>query len=443
MSDPSPPTASVARWEAPWQAPQGLRPRRPHLAPRLDPLEQAVTAVLDLDVDSTPPRQLADEVVALFRQVDRLTAAALDRLARVDAHGVAASESGTTTASWLRHHTGLPSGASSDLVRAARVVRERLPATRQALRSGEVTAQHARTICRTVHLVDTHSRPEVAAQAAAAVEDVLLTVAKAVDAGSLTGFATRVRQVVDPQGALADAARAHDRRWLTTATTLDGMVSVDGLLDPESGSLVLTALSAASGRRGPDDRRGAPQRRADALVEVCQHALDSGAAPQQGGVRPHLLVTAPLAALTGSPDSPTSAVPEAAWTGPLTVAATRRIACDASVTRIVLDPDSLPLDVGRSTRTVPAHLRHALLVRDGGCVAEGCDRPPAWTEAHHVVHWAEGGATALDNLVLLCRAHHRTAHEGDWHFVQMGTRWRLVPPPGRTPAPSADAGADQ
>jgi hypothetical protein len=155
-------------------------------------------------------------------------------------------------------------------------------------------------------------------------------------------------------------------------------------------------------------------------------------------------VTAPLSAITGCPATAAADGPEAAWTGPLTAAAARRVACDASVTRIVLDPDSLPLDVGRSTRTVPPHLRHALVVRDGGCVAEGCDRPPAWTEAHHVVHWAEGGTTALDNLVLLCRAHHRTVHEGDWRFAQLGTRWRLIPPPGAAPAAtSADAGTDQ
>ena len=120
----------------------------------------------------------------------------------------------------------------------------------------------------------------------------------------------------------------------------------------------------------------------------------------------------------------------------------------------MLDPDSLPLDVGRSTRTVPPHLRHALLVRDGGCVAEGCDRPPAWTEAHHVVHWAEGGATALDNLVLLCRAHHRKVHEGGWQFEQVGCALATRPPArlttGVTASPghrrgrsSADAGTDQ
>ena len=117
-----------------------------------------------------------------------------------------------------------------------------------------------------------------------------------------------------------------------------------------------------------------------------------------------------------------------AWTGPLTDTAVRRLACDAEITRVVVDPPSQPLDVGRATRTVPSQLRNALIVRDRGCVAEGCDRPPAWTEAHHVVHWAEGGNTALDNLVLLCRTHHRKVHDAGWEFSRIGDMWRLVPP---------------
>jgi hypothetical protein len=216
------------------------------------------------------------------------------------------------------------------------------------------------------------------------------------------------------------------------------MVAIDGMLDAEAGALVLTALAAASAPRGPDDRRSAPQRRADALVEICGTSLDHGQLGNGSVVRPHLLVTAPLQALTPTaPRRPgdvtaserTDGVGEVAWTGPLVDEALRRLACDASVRRVLLDPDSLPLDVGRSTRSVPAHLREALAVRDRGCVAEGCDRPTAWTEAHHVVHWAEGGRTALDNLVLLCRMHHRKVHEGRWQFTRIGTAWRLTPPP--------------
>jgi hypothetical protein len=410
-------------------------------APRLAPLLAAIDRVADLDIASTSPRLLADETLLLLRLADRLGGLALARLATVDRHGVAPREAGTSTASWLRHHAGIASGAASDLVRTGRALNDVLPATGAALQSGSITVQHARTIARTARLVEERTHPDHQADAVAEAECVLLDVARAVDAGSMTGFASRVRQVVDPDGTLADANRAHERRWLSAATTVDGMVSIDGLLDREAGAIVLTALSAASSPHGVDDHRSAGQRRADALVEICDLVLDHGQLGQVAGVRPHLLVTTP-ADVVGLPHRPGQLqVPEAEWTGPLPREATRRLACDAEVTRILLSPDSLPLDVGRSTRVIPSHLRHALTVRDGGCVAEACDRPPAWTEAHHVVHWAEGGRTALDNLVLLCRAHHRKVHDDGWEFRQVDGVWRLVPPgdrrslqPGQSPS---------
>lgn len=431
-------------------SPTGLRPRSLPVAHRLAGLVAAVDAAQTLPSSTTPPRRLADEVVVLFAMVSRLHAMALARLARVDAHGVAALESGSSTASWLRHRTGLPSGQASDLVRTARTLHSSLPSTETALREGEITVHHARTIARTARLVEDQLGASAGEGGIADVERVMLDVGRAVDAGSLAGFATRVRQVVDPEGALTDANRAHERRWLSTATTLDGMVSIDGLLDPEAGALVLTAFASATAPRGPDDRRSAGQRRADALVDVCAHALDTGRAATSAGVRPHLLVTTPLTAITGDRNAacPLVETAEAAWTGPLTDAAVRRLACDAEITRVVVDPPSQPLDVGRATRTVPGHLRHALIVRDRGCVAEGCDRPPAWTEAHHVVHWAEGGSTALDNLVLLCRTHHRKVHDAGWEFSRISDMWRLVPPQENRPgtvqlaSTSADTGPD-
>jgi hypothetical protein len=89
-----------------------------------------------------------------------------------------------------------------------------------------------------------------------------------------------------------------------------------------------------------------------------------------------------------------------------------RIACDASIMRVVMAGPSQPLDVGRKTQIVPYHLRRALALRDRGCRFPTCDRPPPWSDAHHVVHWSDGGITALENLVLLCRHHHRLVHEG-------------------------------
>jgi HNH endonuclease len=79
---------------------------------------------------------------------------------------------------------------------------------------------------------------------------------------------------------------------------------------------------------------------------------------------------------------------------------------------VVTDGASQPLDVGRRTKVVPPPLRRAVTVRDGECRFPGCDRPPGWCDAHHVQHWADGGPTALENLVLLCRRHHRLIHRG-------------------------------
>ena len=84
--------------------------------------------------------------------------------------------------------------------------------------------------------------------------------------------------------------------------------------------------------------------------------------------------------------------------------------CDCSVARVVLSGRSEPLDVGRRTPAVPASMRRAVIVRDRHCRFPGCDRPQSWCDAHHVVHWTNGGSTALNNLVLLCRRHHRLIH---------------------------------
>jgi hypothetical protein len=97
----------------------------------------------------------------------------------------------------------------------------------------------------------------------------------------------------------------------------------------------------------------------------------------------------------------------------------RRIACDASISRIVMGPRSEPLDVGRRTPVVPAGLRRAVVARDGLCRFPGCDRLDVWCDAHHVVHWADGGVTALGNLVLLCRRHHRMVHGSDGFGLSM------------------------
>ncbi|KQM02903.1 HNH endonuclease [Frankia sp. CpI1-P] len=97
----------------------------------------------------------------------------------------------------------------------------------------------------------------------------------------------------------------------------------------------------------------------------------------------------------------------------------------------MLDPASVPLDIGRSTRVVPPHLRRALAARDRGCTFPGCDRPPSWCEAHHVIHWTHSGITALHNLVLLCGHHHRQVHHDGWTILFTDTGHPAYIPPWR------------
>jgi hypothetical protein len=108
--------------------------------------------------------------------------------------------------------------------------------------------------------------------------------------------------------------------------------------------------------------------------------------------------------------SSVSGIAELEHSGPVGASIARQVACDSALTRIVMGPGSEPLDVGRKTQVVPPAIRRALVARDRGCRFPGCDRPPGWCDAHHVVHWADGGSTSLGNLALLCRRHHRLIH---------------------------------
>ncbi|WP_248840652.1 HNH endonuclease signature motif containing protein [Frankia sp. AgKG'84/4] len=206
------------------------------------------------------------------------------------------------------------------------------------------------------------------------------------------------------------------RRFSLTDTPW-GTTLIHGELDAEGAALLRTALDGLAapspGEDGAPDRRSPTRRRADALVELVGRALGAGVVPTSGGVRPHLLVTVPWATLLAGGKE----LAETSWGLPLPRGVLNRLSCDAEVTRILLDPQGVPLDVGRTTRTIPPALRRALAVRDRGCVFPGCDRPPSWCEGHHVIHWPCGGVTALHNLVLLCGTHHRRVHHDGWDIV--------------------------
>jgi hypothetical protein len=287
---------------------------------------------------------------------------------------------------------------------------EEMPVTREALEAGDISFSGVKVLVAT---------REVDPEAFARSEETLVGAARIHSVSDLGRVAAYWRQAVEHEHAAEGEEKRREQRRLHASVSLLGMVRVDGNLDPETGEALLTALGAvldAEARSGGGDARTPAQRRADALGEVCHQWLDGAGRPTVAGERPHVTVTVGAEALGASPS-------ELDHVGPVSPETTRRIACDASVMRVVMSGRSEPLDVGRRTPVVPPAMRRAVIVRDRHCRFPGCDRPHSWCDAHHVVHWADGGDTAVPNLVLLCRRHHRMVHDrGDFRSEMLDGR---------------------
>jgi len=233
--------------------------------------------------------------------------------------------------------------------------------------------------------------------------------------GRFRDFCHHMRHAADPEAYAAEQAQAVEARSLTLSTGEGGMLWVRGVLDPEGGAVLRTALEPLARRTGKGDDRKRDRRLADALVELGHHSLDSGQVPQRASQRTHLQVTTTLETLLQRAGSPAA---DLEFSLPISAKAVERLACDCNVTRILLGSDSMVIDVGRSKRVVSPSQKRALNVRDKGCRFPGCDRPATWTSGHHLVHWIKGGGTDLPNLVLLCYRHHWMVHEGGWQLIK-------------------------
>ena len=181
--------------------------------------------------------------------------------------------------------------------------------------------------------------------------------------------------------------------------------------------------------------------RADALVAIADSFLATGPAARTGGDRHQILVHVDVATLTGADESGRCELEHGA---PLAPETARRLACDASIVRL-LERDGKPLTIGRKSRSIPPALRRALRTRDRGCRFPGCGSR-RFLDAHHIEHWARGGASDLDNLVHLCGAHHRLLHEGGFHIERrpdgklIFRRHRRAPDPRLPARPERPAG---
>jgi hypothetical protein len=346
-----------------------------------------------------PDARLEEDFDELQRAGDQLEVERLRRLAEIDRRRVFERHGSLSTVSWLAGRFRMAWGAAREHVRMARGLRE-MPETRRALEEGAVSMSAARV------LVNARDADPGAFQGA---EHQLVEAARIHTMGDLNKVAAYWQQAAEREAGLEGEEKLRERRRLHASATFMGMVRVDGDLDPETGEAFLTALRAVmdvDARSGGKDERTPAQRRADALYELCRQWLDQSDRPKVAGERPHVMVTVGAEVLRDREGQPS----EMTHTGPVNPETARRMACDASLRRVVMAGPSEPLDIGRRTSVVPPALRRAVVMRDRHCRFPHCDKPEQWCDAHHGIHWADGGPTAASNLVLLCRPHHRECH---------------------------------
>jgi hypothetical protein len=344
------------------------------------------------------------DIEAVCRIAERAEALKLRELRRYERSGEWRAEGFLSAASAIRNRCNMAHGAATAALQLGEKL-EQLPETAAAFAAGEISRQHVTAIA------DACTPERI--DALREVEFELVSLARQAKPKAVRAVVRRLADSLDgDDGASEDEAQLARRR-LHASVSIGGMVVTDGQFDPEGGEIYLTALKAEmEADRQKNDARTPAMRRADALINICKRSLDSGEIKGTGGVRPHVTIVADAAELErrGGADIVEQVRADAAHVGRLSTATLRRITCDCGISRVITDGPSVVLDVGRTTRTIPAALRRALLVRDRHCQGKGCDRPGAWCDVHHIQHWVDGGPTNLENTKLLCRRCHIDEH---------------------------------
>ncbi|HEX4755631.1 MAG TPA: DUF222 domain-containing protein [Candidatus Dormibacteraeota bacterium] len=364
--------------------------------------------VAPADVDAAADDSLAADLLLKRAVINRLELDFARDAARFEASYTEAAYVNPSAVSWLRENANMTSHAAATAVCAGEHA-ERLQRSAAALVEGRIGFAHFGWMASTARAIQ-------ASGSATAVFDErrLLGQAETLSVQRFRTVCDHLRHAADRAAFLEEQGATREQRSLTLTAFEGGCVALHALLDPEGGALLRTALDPLARRLGRDDLRARQHRYADALVELCAHRLDAGQVPATASQRSHLQVTTTVETLRDLRGAPAG---ELEFAGLVAARTVQRLACDATITRVLVDAPSQVIDVGRSERVVPGALRRALNARDGGCRWPGCDRPPSWTSAHHVVHWSHFGPTDQDNLVLLCRHHHWCVHEGGWMLV--------------------------
>ena len=357
--------------------------------------------------------EVAQQLQHVLHQSDLLQLQAAQLAARFAATDEYDEQGYASAIDWIRFNCHATSNVAADLLAVGKNL-ERLPESAQAVARGEIGFAHVKAMARTAVAVGARFD-----------EVTLLEKARESSPGKFYYFCNHYRHAADRQGFEAEQAELVENRMLWVSKTEDGSVQLTGFFDPAGGGTILTKLERLARKSGADDDRSREKRFGDALVE-----LASG-----GGSQAQIQVTSSIETLLGLAGAPAA---DMEFSLPISSTSVERMACDSSIARILLDSESLVIDVGRSKRVVAEPSRRALSARDGHCVwPKGCDRPATRCVAHHLVHWIRGGPTDLDNLILLCHRHHWLVHEGKWQIVRGDDGRILAIPPTVTFGPPA------
>jgi hypothetical protein len=323
-------------------------------------------AAVDGKLTDAEVGEIGEAIAQAAACLDAATHRLLTQLRRFDACDGWFRQGALSCAHWLSWRTGISSGAAREQVRVARKLGE-LPLVDAALSRGELSYSKVRAMTRVAGLTD---------------EATLLDLARRMTASELEKTCRIVRQQLAP----ASPRERDDRRQVRVRETDDGLVVIEAHLRTEEAATVLAGIDASA------------ETRADGLVALAEAALRSQA--PSGGPAVEVTVTIDASTFEGHTGSGFGIGAETA----------RRLCCDAGIIPAVLDGEGKLLGVGRKTRTIPATLRRALRLRDQQCRFPGCDNH-RFVDAHHLVHWADGGETSLENTCLLCPRHHTLVHE--------------------------------
>ena len=394
------------------------------------------------------PTELMDTVAEIEALRSCLDALELAVVTELDATHAVKPFGWASTQDFLTALTGGHRGSGPALVRLANAARTPLFApVGEAMGEGWLSTAKAQVVVRAVeHLPGDPETRERGVQA-------MLSEAKALDATGLRKVGGHLIETLDPTGATRrdeqalhrEERAAHLRREVWMRFDGAGGFRFGGHGSAEDGLTLQTALLALSkpeAAAGPTcdpescevpdcshdgrDPRDHGARSFDALIELCDTAARTSLLPDCHGTTPRVTITMTLDGLKARIGHATSDTGEE-----LSATAARRMACDAEIIPVVLGARGEVLDVGRRQRLVTPAIWTALVIRDKHCRFPNCTRPPVMTHAHHIVHWANGGPTNLDNMILLCGHHHRLVHSGPWTIRRTGPGiYEFDPPPG-------------